>query len=106
MYVGGRGAVNCHGQDGEEQLSSGLETGLRDYLDTAEGRTAFLAAARAELDADNAQMREKLAMSRESFCDDSDFWLGFFAPVLDEAELEALRLHAHGRWDRADGLPA
>lgn len=98
--------VSCHGQHGEEQLSSWLETGLRDYLDTAGGRTTFLAAARAEFDADSPQMREKLTMSRESFCDDADFWLDFFAPALDEPELEALRLHAHGRWDRARGLPA
>lgn len=97
--------ASCHGQHGEEQFSGWLETGLRDYLDTAEGRAAFLAAVRAEFDADGPQMREKLTMSHESFCDDADFWLDFFAPVLDESELEALRLHAHGRWDRARGVP-
>jgi hypothetical protein len=97
--------VSCHGQHGGEQLSAWLEAGLRDYLDTAEGRAVFLAAVRAEFDADNPQMREKLTMSRESFCDDADFWVvDFFAPALDETELGALRLHAHGRWDRARGL--
>ncbi|TYT24930.1 hypothetical protein FZO89_00785 [Luteimonas viscosa] len=93
--------ASCHGQHGEEQFSGWLDAGLREYLDTGEGRAGFLAAAKAEFDADGPQMRRNLEMSREAFCDDADFWVDFFAAALDEDEVEALRQHAHGRWDRA-----
>ncbi|MDH5833417.1 hypothetical protein [Luteimonas kalidii] len=93
--------ASCHGQHGEEQFSSWLDAGLREYIDTREGRAAFLAAAEAEFDADSPQRRRHLALAREAFCDDADFWLDFFAPVLEEAELDALRRHAHARWDRS-----